>query len=146
MSLPTDSDGHVITSAEFGMGEFIVEVTYNTDPDGREIDPNKEDYPRTLHGPFVDEDEANAWIYAYPDGDTDIEDMVPIQLNSVRPATPAMNQHEAPRGTIATIGHRANEILIVRGEACWRYVDSGEPVSDEDFRAGWNFYTPKEGA
>lgn len=53
-----------------------------------------------------------------------------------------MNQHQAPLGTVATLGHPANLILIVKGEYCWRYVNSGVGVDDIDFRAGWDFYEP----
>jgi hypothetical protein len=53
-----------------------------------------------------------------------------------------MNQHEAPYGTVATLGHPSNEILIVktRGDD-WRYVNNGRIVDDEDFRAGWEIWT-----
>lgn len=82
-NLPRDSDGIIETSPQ---GEaVIVKVTYYTDHDGRRIDEEKEDYPCTLHGPFKDEAEAQAWIEAWPDGDTDIEDMVIQTLNLVRP-------------------------------------------------------------
>lgn len=49
-----------------------------------------------------------------------------------------MNQHEAPAYTVATIGHPANGIAIVKTQqGFWRYVESGEIVDNEDFRAGW---------
>lgn len=94
------------TSAEFGQA-WAVEITYHTDFDGRVIDPAKEDHPRTLHGMFDTIEEANAWIYAYPDGDTDVEDMVPVVTNRVRPKTDdlfvalftAVAACEAPEGT-----------------------------------------------
>jgi hypothetical protein len=81
--LPVDADGLVNTSAEFGE-TLVVEIEWNTDFDGREIDPAKEEYPRTLHGPFLDEAEAKAWMDAYPD-DTDVHEMSAVTLNSVRP-------------------------------------------------------------
>lgn len=81
--LPTDEDGFIETSPQ---GEAtLVKVTYYTDHTGRTIDPEKEEYPCTLHGPFRDEDEAVAWMEAWPDGDTDIEDMVTQHLNLARP-------------------------------------------------------------
>lgn len=50
-----------------------------------------------------------------------------------------MNQHTAPIGTVATIGHPANNILIRKYDHDeWRYMHSGEPVSDEEFRGGWD--------
>lgn len=84
MTLPHDEDGHVNTSAEFGEG-YVVEIHYNTDFDGRQIDPGKEEHPRTLHGDFKDLEEAMAWMEGYPDGDTDIYDMTAIVMNRVRP-------------------------------------------------------------
>jgi hypothetical protein len=54
-----------------------------------------------------------------------------------------MTQTTAPVGTVATLGHPANRILIVKTSAgFWRYVDSGGIVDGEDFRAGWDIYTP----
>jgi hypothetical protein len=86
VGLPRDEDGEIINSASFGQRDWIVEITYHTDFDGRQIDPEKEDHPRTLHGPFFNEAEAEAWMEAYPDGDTDIEDIIRYALNAVRPA------------------------------------------------------------
>lgn len=74
------------TSAEYGQA-WGVEITYHTDFDGRKIDPAKEDHPRTLHGTFDTPEEASAWMDAYPDGDTDVEDMVLVVINRVRPKT-----------------------------------------------------------
>lgn len=49
-----------------------------------------------------------------------------------------MNQHTAPVGTLATIGHPANNCRIIKtGLGHWRYVDSDKIVNGEDFRAGW---------
>lgn len=83
MPLPTDEDGNIITSAEFGEAR-LVKVEYNTDHDGREIDPAKEEYPVTLHGPFKDDAEAHAWADAYEPDSTDIHDVHFITLNLVR--------------------------------------------------------------
>lgn len=91
INLPVDEDGDIIISAEFGE-HHMVRITYLTDFDGREIDPGKEEYPATLHGPFDSHEEAVAWMDAYPDGDTDIEDMVTIVANRVRP--PFANKHK----------------------------------------------------
>lgn len=82
--LPTNEHGEINTSAAYGH-EWLVVIEYYTDFDGRVIDPEKEDYPKTLHGPFVDAEEATAWIHAYPDGDTDIYEMKVSILNGVRP-------------------------------------------------------------
>lgn len=82
-SLPLDEDGFIDTHAEFDE-VFAVETEWNTDFDGRQIDPAKEEYPRTLHGPFLSEAEAKAWMDAYPD-DKDIHEMSTVTLNSVRP-------------------------------------------------------------
>lgn len=85
--LPTDDEGHIITSAIFGM-QWLVEVVYNTDPDGNWVDDD--DYSnKTLHGPFVSEDEAVQWIDAYPDGDRDLKDISVLGMNAVRPGVPA---------------------------------------------------------
>lgn len=54
-----------------------------------------------------------------------------------------MNQHQAPLGMVATLGHPSNKCLIVKAETFWRYVHSGEIVNDEDFRAGWDEYPKK---
>lgn len=72
MSETTEEDGHL----------YAVEIEYNTDFDGREIDPGKEEYPRTLHGPFLTKDLAIKWLEDYPE-DTDVHDMSVIPLNLV---------------------------------------------------------------
>ncbi len=54
-----------------------------------------------------------------------------------------MNQHQAPIGTVATIGHPANKTLIAKGSEGWRYLHNGKPVNDEDFRGGWDDYIPE---
>ena len=80
--LPRDEDGEIITSASFGE-THMVRIWCNTDFDGREIDPAKEDYAETFHGPCSSE-EANEWMLAYPD-DTNIHDMQVVALNKVKP-------------------------------------------------------------
>ena len=64
---------------------WIVEVEYNTDFDGREIDPAKEEYAKTFHGAFDTIEEATAWMDAWPDGDTDLHDMRALLFNMVEP-------------------------------------------------------------
>lgn len=81
--LPTE-DGHIKTSAEYGE-VWMVKVEYNTDFDGREIDPGKEEYPCTFHGEFFSEQEADEWLMAYPD-DTDVHEITIVNMNRVRPA------------------------------------------------------------
>lgn len=54
-----------------------------------------------------------------------------------------MTPDEAPLGTVATLGHPANKILIVKGAHDWRYVHNGLFVKPEDFRAGWEVYVPE---
>lgn len=54
-----------------------------------------------------------------------------------------MKQSEAPVGTVATLGHPLNNILIIRindfGVERWVYYDNHiEIVDDEAFRAGWD--------
>jgi hypothetical protein len=54
-----------------------------------------------------------------------------------------MNQHEAPVGTVATLGHPGNNRLIVKITSTpvehWVYYDDrNKIVPDEDFRAGWD--------
>jgi hypothetical protein len=41
---------------------------------------------------------------------------------------------------VATIGHPANDILIVKGaDGWWRYVDSGERIPYDDYhKAMWD--------
>lgn len=81
-SLPKDDIGMIDTRAVFGE-LWIVEVIYNTDPEGKWVD--EDDFEnRTLHGPFKDEAEAQAWMEAYPD-DTDVKEMESMVLNAVRP-------------------------------------------------------------
>jgi hypothetical protein len=82
--LPRDEDGFVQTSASYG-DLWHVRITYYTDFDGRKVDPGKEELPETFHGPFETQEEAVEWVEAYPDGDTDIEDIVVGVLNKVRP-------------------------------------------------------------
>jgi hypothetical protein len=53
-----------------------------------------------------------------------------------------MNQSQAPVGTVATIGHPANGRLIAKGPAGWVLLSDGSMVDPEDFRAGWDIYTP----
>lgn len=48
------------------------------------------------------------------------------------------DQHDAPVGTLALIGHPANDIRIIKLGTGWAYVSNGEPVDDEGFRAGWD--------
>lgn len=81
--LPTDDNGDIDTSADFGY-LYAVQIEYTTDFDGRQIDEAKEDYPSTLHGPFFSTKEAERWMNAYPD-DTDVHDITVITLNRVRP-------------------------------------------------------------
>lgn len=47
---------------------------------------------------------------------------------------------ECPRGTVATLGHPSNGVLIVKGTSGsgWRYVDNGLRVDNEDFRGRWD--------
>jgi hypothetical protein len=82
--LPLTDDGFVNCSAEFGVATIVV-IEWNTDHDRRVIDPEKEQYPQSFYGPFVDEDEAMRWVTDYPD-DTDVHDMYTSPLNNVRPA------------------------------------------------------------
>lgn len=80
-TLPRNEDGTINTSAAFGAGPVLVEITWNTDPAGLWAD---NDTNRTLHGPFVSLDEATTWMNAYPD-DTDIREMITLETDGVRP-------------------------------------------------------------
>lgn len=82
--LPRSDEGDVQTSAEYGEA-LLVKIEWNTDFDGREIDPEKEAYPATFHGEFFSPEEAQEWMDAYPE-DTDVHDMFTVPLNRVRPA------------------------------------------------------------
>lgn len=79
--LPRDEFNVIITSADFGE-LWVVEIIYNTDPDGAWVDDDNFEN-RTLHGPFKDEAEANSWIEAYPE-DTDVKEMDAVVMNKVR--------------------------------------------------------------
>lgn len=81
--LPRNEYGEIQCSAEYGES-FIAQVIWTTDFDGRPIDRDKEDFPSTYHGPFYSRDEANQWVYAYPEFE-DIEDILVLNMNSVRP-------------------------------------------------------------
>ena len=76
------SDVH---SAEFGH-TFLVKIEWSTDFDGRVIDPGKEEYPETLHGPFDTSEEAVEWMNTYPD-DPDIYEMTVVVINRVKQET-----------------------------------------------------------
>jgi hypothetical protein len=85
IDLPRDEDGFIQCSAVHG--EFwMVHIQYNTDHDGRDIDPEHEEWPETFHGPFYSQQEAADWCNDYPDGDTDIHDMYVKCMNAVRPS------------------------------------------------------------
>jgi hypothetical protein len=84
IDLPRNEHGEIDTSAAYGE-QWMVKIEYNTDFDGREIDPGKEEYPVTFHGVFYSLQEAADWMNAYPDGDTDIADMTAQCINAVRP-------------------------------------------------------------
>jgi len=81
--LPRNEYGEIQTSASYGEC-WAVEVVYNTDPEGNWVDDDNYDN-RTLHGVFETEEEAVAWMEAYPDGDRDLKDMSVIVMNRVRP-------------------------------------------------------------
>ena len=72
------------TSSEFGE-LYMVRIDYNTDDDGREVDPNDLPLPCTFHGPFVGVAEASEWADARVNGDTNVVDALVIALNKVRP-------------------------------------------------------------
>jgi hypothetical protein len=82
--LPRDTEGDIVTSAEFGL-TWLVRIFYNTDPEGVWVEEG--DWSNvTLHGEFTSQEEAEAWMEAYPDGDRDLKDMDVIAVNRVRPA------------------------------------------------------------
>jgi hypothetical protein len=55
-----------------------------------------------------------------------------------------MNQHEAPVGTIARLGHPDNDARIVKTGVGWIFLATAEPVDPEAFRAGWDVITPNQ--
>ena len=81
-TLPRHPDGTINTSAEYGPGPLLVEITYNTDPQGNWTDDNTN---RTLHGPFTTHEEATTWINNCRPDDTDIQDMLILHTNNIRP-------------------------------------------------------------
>jgi hypothetical protein len=72
----------VETSAVFGGGWFV-KVEYNTDADGSAI-PEDQPPAETWHGEFATQAEAEAWMDAYPDGDTDVYDISVMFVNRVQ--------------------------------------------------------------
>ena len=83
IDLPRDEDGDIVTSAQFGE-TWLVRIFYNTDPEGKWVE--YDDWGNvTLHGEFSSQEEAEAWLEAYPDGDKDVKDMDVILVNRVRP-------------------------------------------------------------
>jgi hypothetical protein len=85
IDLPRNEHGEIECSAVHGE-HWMVHIQYNTDFDGREINPEHEEYPETFHGPFHSQQEAADWCNAWPDGDTDIHDMYVKCMNRVRPS------------------------------------------------------------
>ena len=49
-----------------------------------------------------------------------------------------MNQNNAPVGTMGRIGHPGNDVRIIRTGKGWLYIETGEAVDPEAFRAGWD--------
>jgi len=56
-------------------------------------------------------------------------------------------KNQCPPGTVITLGHPANQILVVKGTAqddlqAWRYVASGELLDYDDYhKAPWEIYS-----
>jgi hypothetical protein len=83
IDLPRDTEGDIVTSAQFGE-TWLVRIFYNTDPEGTWVE--YDDWTNvTLHGEFSSQEEAMAWLEAYPDGDKDVKDMDVILVNRARP-------------------------------------------------------------
>lgn len=54
-----------------------------------------------------------------------------------------MKQSQVTKGVVVTIGHPANEHLAVcTGPGEFRWLNTGTPVDNEDFRSGWDLYVP----
>jgi len=111
--LPRTEHGEIDTSAAFGEA-WMVHIQYNTDHDGREIDPEHEEWPETYHGIFETQQEAADWCNAYPDGDTDIHDMYVKCMNRVRPDGPPLPTKETVAYTDGEAAARADLGLGVR--------------------------------
>lgn len=61
------------------------------------------------------------------------------EYDVIEPEGPTVTQSQAEPGTVAYLGHPANEILVVKApQGFWRYVHSGEVVDEEQFRGGWH--------
>lgn len=97
------------TSAIFG-ADWIVEIEYTTDFDGREIDPQVEDYARTLHGTFTTQAEAVAWLEAYPEF-TEVHEMRAININRVCHDTRFIRLYEAIAACEAPEGTQVDDVL-----------------------------------
>lgn len=80
------TEGLESASREHGT-EWMVRIEYNTDHDGRWIDPETEAYPETLHVGFHTKAEAFAWMDARTDGDKDVHDAFALMVNRARPAS-----------------------------------------------------------
>jgi hypothetical protein len=59
---------------------WVVFKVWNTDFEGRKIDPTKEEYPVTVHGLFENQELAETWMNDEPD-DTDTHDVFSAPLN-----------------------------------------------------------------
>lgn len=65
---------------------IVVTVYYNTDADGRPVPENVslEDGPQCIFGPFDSMEEAVEWMnYGYPDGDTEVEEILAHERDDV---------------------------------------------------------------
>lgn len=67
--------------AEAAEEAWVVETTYNTDPEGKPV-PEGDWSNRTLHGPFPSQAVAEHFMNeVWPDGDTDVREQIAFQLN-----------------------------------------------------------------
>lgn len=74
---PSDGNEHGSES----VGLHLVRFEWNTDYDGRRIDPGKEPYPETWHGPFATAEAAQTFAQDAFEDDTDVHDVTTGVIN-----------------------------------------------------------------
>lgn len=82
---------------------ILVKIYWNTDEHGEEVDHSVplEDMPMSYYGPFDDISQAISWMENdYPDGDTDVHDMVADDFKISKQVVPHINSPSSIHGDI----------------------------------------------